>query len=448
MVARIEAGSLNTLVVTNGRVGIGTNAPTDPLHVAGVLAVDGSTIRIRGGQATISTVGTVGSGRLNLQAHGGGDFVDIDRGNFAIGNIGGPHIRLHNDAANVLGQRAGTTPNTNRLYRTFTGTARSDNTNAAWLEFAADAALGVLSLRGMADGSNQTHTAIHIGSAGTNLASGILVAPNDLVGIGTTTPRARLHVHTGATAPGAAWYDSSSILFSAESNTTHGVAIAVANNTASTRPVLIGRRSRGTLASPSAVASGDRLFSLVSGGHDGSTLHNAGIIDFIADATPTSGNVPTRIAFITGSNATDRTEKMSIKPNGNVGIGTNNPQVALHVNGDATFDGPGASATIKIGRNGNNWIANAASATSLDMQGAARLTLRVNNAEHVRVESSGSVGIGTNAPAAKLHVQHQGSNAVIAVTGITNATPANASTVVAWLPISVNGTNFFMPLYQ
>lgn len=73
----------------------------------------------------------------------------------------------------------------------------------------------------------------------------------------------------------------------------------------------------------------------------------------------------------------------------------------------------------------------------------------VNNlTERMRVTAAGFVGIGTNAPAALLHLHRQSSNAVVAITGVTNATPVSAVVVVAWIPISLNGTNGFIPFYQ
>jgi hypothetical protein len=73
----------------------------------------------------------------------------------------------------------------------------------------------------------------------------------------------------------------------------------------------------------------------------------------------------------------------------------------------------------------------------------------VNNlTERLRVTAAGRVGIGTNAPAALLHLQSQSSNLVFAITGVTNVTPANGALVVAWIPVSLNGTNGFVPFYQ
>lgn len=61
---------------------------------------------------------------------------------------------------------------------------------------------------------------------------------------------------------------------------------------------------------------------------------------------------------------------------------------------------------------------------------------------------SGATGLGTNSAQAVLHVHKQGSNAALHISGITNAVPADTSTAASWLPITLNGTNYFLKLHQ
>ena len=98
---------------------------------------------------------------------------------------------------------------------------------------------------------------------------------------------------------------------------------------------------------------------------------------------------------------------MRIKSDGKVGIGTNNPQQLLHIDGtnpvirlrdsDATgtplahIDASGGA--LKLQADSSNETAD------------SFLTLEVDGSEHVRVKSDGNVGIGTNAPGTILHLK-------------------------------------------
>jgi len=90
----------------------------------------------------------------------------------------------------------------------------------------------------------------------------------------------------------------------------------------------------------------------------------------------------------------NRTETMRIKQSGNVGIGSNNPQCKLDVAGtirstSTEIFGFGASDNVSI---------RAASTSNV-------MGLYTSNAEKVRIDSSGNVGIGTSNPGRKLDVE-------------------------------------------
>ena len=61
--------------------------------------------------------------------------------------------------------------------------------------------------------------------------------------------------------------------------------------------LLIGGRTRGTVATPTAVADGDMLTSIVAIGYDDLDYAMAARIDFLVDGTPGAGDMPGRIVF-------------------------------------------------------------------------------------------------------------------------------------------------------
>jgi hypothetical protein len=129
------------------------------------------------------------------------------------------------------------------------------------------------------------------------------------------------------------------------------------------------------------------------------------------------GPLTTRMLFGTVSNhdiaiQTNNAEAMRITSTGSVGIGTSNPAVLLDVLGDGLiqrlrsttstgaylrFDGTGTSFPFVGLLNGIGTFGNT---------DASPIRFTTNSAERMRIDSTGSVGIGTSSPAATLSV-HQ-----------------------------------------
>jgi hypothetical protein len=101
------------------------------------------------------------------------------------------------------------------------------------------------------------------------------------------------------------------------------------------------RRGRGTYESPEGVLNNDILGNLFFSGarSDGNMGFPAGAITGIADADATSTTNPVRISFRTGESFAALTERLTIKSDGKVGIGTTTPSQALEVNGVIESDG-------------------------------------------------------------------------------------------------------------
>jgi len=94
-------------------------------------------------------------------------------------------------------------------------------------------------------------------------------------------------------------------------------------------------KARGTITSKAAVQKGDNLGQIKSYGYDGGKWSPAAQIVIQADDIPVSSSyTPGRINFATTEDGTGLKRRMTIKSNGNVGIGTATPTEKLDVEGD------------------------------------------------------------------------------------------------------------------
>jgi hypothetical protein len=120
---------------------------------------------------------------------------------------------------------------------------------------------------------------------------------------------------------------------------------------------------------------------------------------------------------------TAATPRMTINASGNVGIGTVSPADKLHVDGN-----------IYLGT-ANRTIYTAGAGTLTLQTGTGSFTIARNNAADtsLRIDSSGNVGIGINAPTSQLHVYNNGSVASLMVE--TNTTGGDSK-----IALKTNGT--------
>ena len=197
-----------------------------------------------------------------------------------------------------------------------------------------------------------------LNSAGTRKYQ-FMIGANGNVGVGTSSPATTLTVvGSGSTHPSAAtWINTPGMpllgTFSDSSSTgAQDFLIGGANNTAGVRPVMIGRKSRGTLANPTALATGDTVFSFMASGYDGNSFSNPGSIDFVTSGAISSGTLGMDITFRTG--VSTRSERMRLTSSGNLGIGTSSPLTTLDVSGAIRttagyFFADGTSQTTAVG---------------------------------------------------------------------------------------------------
>jgi hypothetical protein len=153
----------------------------------------------------------------------------------------------------------------------------------------------------------------------------------------------------------------------------------------------------GTFPKVSAIGLGSDAvaFTHTSGG---SSFALSGSAQIAAIQSAASG-APTDLAFYTNALGTV-TERMRIDSDGNVGIGTSSPSEKLQVEGNILAD---ASFYGSVNRS----VSNPADTVELRISAnnsAGIITAYTNGSEHLRIDSSGNVGVGTSSPDAKLRV--------------------------------------------
>jgi hypothetical protein len=129
---------------------------------------------------------------------------------------------------------------------------------------------------------------------------------------------------------------------------------AVYSNTAGNAGAFLVRKSRGSIASPSALLSGDRLGGFFfSGNNTGSGFHNPCALIAFAAENFTGSAAGGYFAFETTANGTiSRTEKMRLLGNGNVLINTTTDAgFRLDVNGTARVQGEANVSFLSLGGN-------------------------------------------------------------------------------------------------
>ena len=92
-------------------------------------------------------------------------------------------------------------------------------------------------------------------------------------------------------------------------------------------------KARGTLASPTVLQNGDLIGGFIGNGYTGAVFSASAQVSLVADGAMGSNRIPGRIELLTSDGTAGATARMTIKNNGNVGIGTASPSYKLEVNG-------------------------------------------------------------------------------------------------------------------
>jgi hypothetical protein len=300
--------------------------------------------------------------------------------------------------------------------------------------------------------------------SGTN-AGAVYISSNNNVGIGGSAPTVQLDVtgdvrasgyiqaSAGSEAgngftfdanPGAGAGDSAWIRYYARSGENCTLEIGLSNDTADHIALMpVGNVGIGT-TNPS-----DRLHVVggnINVSNGGNVADAGGAVDFGITTYPTYGemaqikgvlvntngslsNLSGGIAFLTRSNNsasnTTPVENMRLTHYGYLGIGATQPKEKLHVIGDAIISNGGNAGgnggALKFGINAFNalygemsyvkGVLQYANSNSSNFSGGIAFYTRSNNSasnttlvENMRLTHYGSLGIGNNAPAEKLHV--------------------------------------------
>lgn len=202
----------------------------------------------------------------------------------------------------------------------------------------------------------------------------------------------------------------------------------------------------------SALASGDRLGALNFLGSTSSTTSEfSSRIQSFADGNWGTGDAPSKITFDTvPSGGTTRTERMTIRSDGNVGIATINPISTLQVIGTVTataFVGDGSGLTGISGSGSGGWTdggtnvylttttdkvgigTTTPNATSLEIvKQSSTIPLKISssasgNGDYLTITSSGNVGIGSTSPTQQIVVVRAATNNVL---GLVNSSSSGS----------------------
>ena len=232
------------------------------------------------------------------------------------------------EVANAPVTEAGTQTLTNKTLTSPTIATPTITTSATVpLVIGGTAVSSALTLQSTSGVGTSDSIAFKVGNNGATTA--MTVNTSGSVGIGTSSPSTKLNVYNATSAAISVDGDGATTLRSTRYSTD------------STPTELILRKARGTLASPSTVATSDTTGGLYFQAYGGTNFRNVGRIDGLVETYTSDSNIAGALRFYTNNSSTDVGERMRISSTGNVGIGatgltTSSLRVSKSITGDTT----------------------------------------------------------------------------------------------------------------
>ena len=411
-------------ISSNGNIGIGITNPQSLLHLA--TFTSNAAINI---QFTDATTGNTATDGFIIQKDSSQNAVlwNYENTDLIIGNNNTERLRIKN-SGNV---GIGTTNPLSLLHLYKSGTSQE-----VFLLFN-DQSTGGNSNNGVAVGKSSDNSAILWNYQNTSLLLGtnnierLRISSNGNIGIGTTNPQSLLHLAatttntsiniqftdatTGNTATdgfiiqkdtsqnGVLWnYENADLIFG--NNNTERLRIKNSGN------VGIGTINPSSLLHLYKSGTAQEVLLLFNDQGTGSSSTNGVVVGKATDNSAILWNYQnTSLLF-----GTNNSERLRISSNGNIGIGTTNPQSLLHLAAptvntainiqftDATTGNTATDGFIVQKDSSQNAV--------LWNYENADLIFGNTNTERLRIKNSGNVGIGTNNPSSLLHLYKSGTS--------------------------------------
>ncbi len=420
------------LVVTNGNVGIGTWAPDNPLFISLPGIGSNSYVRIfnTAGNTFSTYLGTTATNQyswLTNLRYDGAAFVkdDATKGAWRATQV----VDTTNAASRFDLQYSPVGVVTPVSILSLQGNASTGNVGIG--SQAPGSLLDVL-------GNIRTSTLLATGNVGvgTSTAQGALVVTNGNVGVGTWAPKLDFDVNgsLGVKPAGSGYPTSLSSSLAGKAYVVHpgsnwGLVVARATNDSGAANLTFYHTRSSDASTNTTLQTGDFVgrFSFQGAVGSGTVIEGAEI-GTVVNGTVDGSNLPTDIYFKTLSTGVGGGgERMRITSSGNIGIGTSTPQGGFVVtNGSvgigtwapaSQFHVKGGSAGLRIQRTGGGFFEpfiilynnDDASSDGGQIRGnvnetGLRFTNSSSQAEWMRINASGNIGIGTVDPKSALTV--------------------------------------------